>query len=94
MLKRELNVVMSILSKMNAGSEKAYKDMKLKLTFNSIMPDNISEVIEDLVTATSGGIMSKETAIEKNPLVDNSKAEKVKVKAESTVLSAIAEPDV
>ena len=94
MLKRELNVVMSILSKMNAGSEKAYKDMKLKLTFNSIMPDNISEVIEDLVTATSGGIMSKETAIEKNPLVDNSVAEKVKVKAESTVLSAIAEPDV
>jgi SPP1 family phage portal protein len=58
-------------------------DLEIDFTFNDGIPTNIKELIETLVFATNGNIMSKETATEKNPLVDNSFTEIEQIKKES-----------
>lgn len=85
MLKREISVVMAILGTMDAKYAKDFSTMKISLTFNSILPDNISSIIDDLVQAKQGGILSTETAVEYNPVVKNVTQEKDRLKAEKAV---------
>jgi SPP1 family phage portal protein len=69
-LQRELSVVMAILGTIETGYSNDYVEMDIDIQFNSILPDNIGEVINYLSVASGGDpIISKETAVNKNPLV-------------------------
>jgi len=96
MLKREINVVMAMLGTMNAKYANDFKNMKISINFNSILPKNISDIIDDLVQAKQGGIISTETAVEYNPMVKNAPQEKERIKKENSAnaLNSIAESEV
>lgn len=81
MLKREISIIMSMLSIMSAANEKDFKEMKIALKFNSIMPDNITEVIENLSVSIASGTMSEETGTELHPMVDNVVRERERINA-------------
>jgi len=87
-LSRELSVVKSILSKMEVKYAKSFAEMEIEIVFNSILPNNITEVINYLTAATGGmAVMSQETAIKNNPLIKNKEVELAKVKEESAIES-------
>ena len=65
-------------------SEAGAKEVKFKIRFTSVLPQNLKETIDVLQTATGGkGVISQETAVGNNPLVENSKEEFEKIKNES-----------
>jgi len=71
-LQRELSVIESIMVVLGLGSEADFKEMKIVIDFQSIMPDNMIEIIDYLNVATGGKpIMTQATAVQKNPLVEN-----------------------
>ena len=53
--------------------------------FTSVLPDNLVETIEMLSTAKTGGIISKKTAVENNPLVHDVESEMKQINAEATL---------
>jgi hypothetical protein len=55
------------------------------------MPKNITELIENLTVAKTGGIISTETAVEKNPLVDDNEMEMERMKSDAT--QELAQPE-
>ena len=74
-LKREFEVIKSIITLID---KKDYSKLKVSIVFNSILPENTKEVVDYLVTATGGkAVMSQETAVQANTLVEN-KSEEIK----------------
>jgi hypothetical protein len=63
----------------------ALETTEINFQFNSILPDNISETIASLVTATGGKpVMSQQTAVGFNPFVTNSGSEILNLETENT----------
>jgi SPP1 family phage portal protein len=56
--------------------------LEMKPSFEYFLPKNSQEMIETLTKAVDGGILSTETAIEQNPLVNNPEDEKGRIKDE------------
>lgn len=83
-------VVQRVISLIKAGISFAHykeksnvEDLKVKVKFTSILPDNMVEIVNMLSEASGGKpILSQETAIELNPLVEDGVKEVTKVKAE------------
>lgn len=80
-VQRRLNYIKAAMTKINVKLEPALV-MNLEPTFTYFLPTNETEDIDNLVTAKNGGIISQETAIEKNPLVTDPDQEKERIKNE------------
>jgi SPP1 family phage portal protein len=81
-IQRELSVVKAMLSQLNTAYANDYLEMQIDIQFNSILPDNIAEVVNYLSVASGGEpIISQETAVNKNPLVLDKEAEIAKLQS-------------
>jgi SPP1 family phage portal protein len=75
-LQRELSVIMTMLGTMETKYAKDYETMKIDISFNSILPNNLSDIIDTLTTATANEpIMSQETAVQLNPMIKEKEQE-------------------
>ena len=63
--------------------------MNIAHEFQEPFAEDIQEVMENIDTAVDGGWMSNESAIEKNPLVDDHELEKERIKKEKEEGAAI-----
>jgi len=87
-----INVHKDLLSKIEA--DERYKDLDIMVEFKAPIPENKSEKISSLVTGYTAGIMSKETAVENNPYVENTTIELENIeKDQAGAASLIIEPD-
>ncbi len=86
-VRRCLNVLMSGMSKITKKlSESDTKEVVFNIQFTSVLPDNVKEIVETLVTANGNKpIISVETAVSNNPLIQNAKEEVIRINAESKV---------
>lgn len=78
-------IIAGISNKTDISSKGKFKDFKHKVEFTSILPENMAELVSMLSEAVGGkSIMSQETAIENNPMVDNAEDEVQQIKKEET----------
>lgn len=79
-LQRRLNIIKAFIGKvLDKAKAKATTTLQLKPVITPYLPANINEEIDNLVNAVNGGIMSTETAIEQNPLVEDTETEKTRI---------------
>ncbi len=84
-LQRRLNIIKSAIGALiDTSLANECKTVQLKPVIQPYLPMNKTEVVDNLTVSVTGGIMSKETAIEKNPLVEDSKVEMERVKNDAT----------
>ena len=84
-LQRRLNLIKSSIGKViDVSLSKEAETVLLKPVITPYLPGNTTEVIENLSVAVTGGFLSKESAIEKNPLVVDSEIELDRIKADNT----------
>jgi SPP1 family phage portal protein len=88
-IQRRINLIKHIISVVDTSYKAALK-LDIKPRFNSFLPQNIAELVDVLVKAESGGIISQETAVKMNPLVGDPDAELERIKAEAAV---VIQPD-
>jgi SPP1 family phage portal protein len=69
-IQRRLNYVKRAIAEIDASFMKSLS-MKVKPVFEYFLPKNVGETIDMLVKAVSGGLISQETAVENNPIVEN-----------------------
>ena len=70
----------------NTKLSKKLDELKTEVKFTSVLPENIKEIIEMLTDATGGkAVMSQQTAIAHNPLVDDNQEEINNIKEEETL---------
>lgn len=85
-VERCINVIRSgmIMALKNAG-ESFYQE-EINVSFRSVLPENISEIVDNLVSATGGkAVLSQKRAVQLNPLVDNSVEEYQEIQNEGAV---------
>ena len=80
---RRVNVHKALLDSISATT--AYAELDISVEFQNPIPTNEKEFIDMLSVSVMSGFMSKETAIEKNPLISNSEAEKKRIESEKEV---------
>lgn len=84
-LQRRLNIIKAAIGALiDTSLSKECKTVQLKPIITPYLPQNVTEMIENLGVSVNGGIMSKETAIETNPLVKDSAVELERMKADAT----------
>jgi SPP1 family phage portal protein len=84
-LQRRLNIIKTAIgSLIDTSLANEAKTVQLKPVITPYLPQNTTELIDNLTVAVTSGIISKETAIEENPLVKDSKVELERVKADAT----------
>lgn len=76
-ISRIINVMKAGLSNISNTSLKSkLEELRIESRFTSVLPENIKEIIEMLSEATGGkAIMSQETAVKHNPLIDDNEQE-------------------
>lgn len=78
-IKKELEIAKIIASKMGVN----VIDTEINIEYQSILPDNLIEIIEMLSTATNNKqILSRKKALEHNPMIENTEAELNQIVAE------------
>lgn len=71
-LQRRLNLLKAAVSNViDTTLSKEAEDVQIKPVITPYLPQNETEMIENLTVAKTGGILSTETAVEQNPLIDN-----------------------
>jgi SPP1 family phage portal protein len=83
-LQRRLNYIRDVLVKLAPKLAPA-KRIKIKPIFTLYLPQDDAGDVDLLVTAKQGGIMSTETAVKKNPLIEDAEAELAQMKKETEV---------
>lgn len=84
-LQRRLNIIKTAIGALiDTTLEKEAITVQLKPVITPYLPMNVTELIDNLSVAVTGGILSKETAIEKNPLVEDSEVELERMKQDAT----------
>lgn len=84
-LQRRLNIIKAAIGALiDTSLASEAKAVQLKPVITPYLPMNVTEVVDNLTVAVTGGIISKETAIEKNPLVEDSKVEMGRMKNDAT----------
>jgi SPP1 family phage portal protein len=79
-LQRRLNIIKHAIGALiDTSLAKEAATITLKPVISPYLPANITEMIENLSVAKTGGIISTETAVEQNPLVPDSVAEMVRI---------------
>ncbi len=90
-IQRRINYIKSALAKLNMALEPALP-LSIKPKFEYYLPKDDKETVDILTTATGGGsIMSKKTAVKRNPLVEDADAELETMKEESESTGALDE---
>jgi len=75
-LQRRLNIIMAAIGALiDTSLAKECKVVQLKPEITPYLPQNTTEIIENLGVSVSQGIMSKETAVEQNPLIEDAEVE-------------------
>ena len=93
-LQRRLNIIKAAIGALiDTSLASECRTVQLKPEVTPYLPMNTTEIIDNLSVAVTGGIMSKETAIEKNPLVKDSKVEMERMKADATAELSVSEND-
>lgn len=92
-LERIISVVSSGIAKITAIKyAKPLADMEIFATFNTVLPDSIAELIDTLITATGGKqVMSQETAVNQNPMVNNTDDEMKRINNETVGVAELSE---
>ena len=71
-LQRRLNIIKAAIGALiDTSLANECKMVQLKPIITPYLPQNVTELIDNLGVAVTGNIMSKETAIEQNPLVED-----------------------
>jgi SPP1 family phage portal protein len=84
-LQRRLNLIKACIGAIIDTSLKAASDsLQLKPVITPFLPTNETEVIDNLSVSVTAGILSKETAVEKNPLVEDSETEMTRLQNDAT----------
>lgn len=83
-VQRRLNYFKSWTNFMD-NTTKQFSQMAVKPKFTYFMPKNVGEAISFLNDAITGGIMSTETAVRQNPLIEDADNELELIKTEKTV---------
>lgn len=84
-ISRIINVLKAGISNIsNSALKSKLAELRIDVTFTSVLPENIKETIEMLSEATGGkSVMSQKTAIGHNPLVDDVDDELINLEQES-----------
>lgn len=80
-IQRRLNIIKAGLAVIKTTLEPA-SALQVSPLFTFFLPTNDKETIEMIDSAVSGGFLSRETAIERNPLVSDPEKEAVRIKEE------------
>lgn len=85
-ISRIINVMKAGIGNITTSSLKTkLQELKIDVKFTSVLPENLKEMVEILTEATAGkAIMSQETAVSHNPLVDDNKKELENIADEET----------
>lgn len=84
-VQRRLNLIKACIGAViDTSLSSVAEAVQVKPVITPYLPTNESEIITDLTSAVTGGIMSKESAIEKNPYVDDSEVEIERMKTDAT----------
>ena len=84
-LQRRLNIIKAAVGALiDTSLAGECKTVQIKPIITPYLPQNTTEMIDNLSVSVTGGIMSKETAIEKNPLVDDSETELTRLQDDAT----------
>jgi SPP1 family phage portal protein len=84
-LQRRLNILKAAIGALiDTSLENECKTVQLKPVITPYLPQNTTEMIENLSISVTGGILSKETATEQNPLVSDSKLEMKRLQQDNT----------
>jgi len=84
-LQRRLNIIKAAIGALiDTSLAKEAKTVQLKPIITPYLPQNTTEIIENLGVSITSGILSKETAVEKNPLVEDSTVEMKRLKDDMT----------
>ena len=72
-ISRIINVLKSGISNItNPELSKKLEELRIDVTFTSVLPENIKETIEMLSKATGGNpVMSQKTAFSHNPMIED-----------------------
>lgn len=81
-IQRRLNFIKAAITKVIKASLKDAMSMEVKPVFTYFLPQDIQADVETLVSAVSGGVISQETAVKRNPLVENAEQEMKLIKGE------------
>ncbi len=74
-LERRFSILKEYVAKLNTSLQAEADDLDLTPEVVPYMVDDVKDEIDNLVTAVSGGILSRQTATSKNPLVENGEKE-------------------
>ena len=84
-LQRRLNIIKAAIgSLIDTSLANECKTVQLKPIITPYLPQNVTEMIENLTVSVTGGVMSKETAVDRNPLVEDSEVEIERLKKDAT----------
>jgi len=82
-LTRRVNLLKAILSITDVKSKQALEEMDISIKFGDILPQSIVELVKSLSTARGGdSIMSRDAAVRKNPLVEDSEEDIARLEEE------------
>ena len=88
-LQRRLNIIKTAIGALiDTSLAGEAKTVQLKPVITPYLPMNVTELVDNLSVSVTGGIMSQETAIEKNPLIEDSEVEIERMK--SDIMSELA----
>jgi SPP1 family phage portal protein len=89
-MQRRINFLLAALAKINTALEKGLT-LSVKPKFEYYLPKNDQEAIQVLTEATTAGILSQQTAVTLNPLVEDKQAELDRLKEERDSAGALNE---
>jgi SPP1 family phage portal protein len=71
-LERRISILKTIQSKIvNISAAKGFDDLEVGIEFNDVLPQNVQEIVDMLYTAAGANpIMSQQSAVNSNPLVE------------------------
>lgn len=82
-LQRRINILKAAIGTvLNVSLKNASETVQIKPVITPYLPANETEMIENLVLAYGNNLMSQETAVEQNPLVNDPETEAERMKAE------------
>ena len=84
-LQRRLNIIKAAIGALiDTSLEKECKTVQLKPVITPYLPQNSTELVDNLSVSYTGGIISQKTAIERNPFVEDAEVELKNIKDEGT----------
>jgi SPP1 family phage portal protein len=87
-IQRRLNFIKAAMAKINVQLEPGLS-MTIKPKFEYYLPKDTQSLVNQLTEAVTGGIMSRETAIERNPLIEDAEQEKTRMEQEAGAPTAL-----